>query len=94
MRRNIFSQMMVNLWNSLARTAVEAKLLDTFKGEASMFLISQGVKDYEKWNSAPMSYGLTVTNGFTFTVSNNSRETFLRTFSCSVRNPRILKNIY
>ena len=38
MRRNFFSQRVVNLWNSLAQRAVEARSLNVFKTEIDRFL--------------------------------------------------------
>ena len=37
MRRNFFSQRVVNLWNSLPQKGVEAKSVDIFKAEIDRF---------------------------------------------------------
>ena len=42
MRRNYFSQRVVNLWNSLPHSAVESESLNVFKKEIDMFLIKKG----------------------------------------------------
>ena len=46
MRRNFFSQRVVNLWNSLPQKAVEARSLSAFKRELDRFLIGKGIKGY------------------------------------------------
>ena len=46
MRRNFFSQRVVNLWNSLPQNAVEARSLGVFKTEIDSFLIGKGIKGY------------------------------------------------
>ncbi|XP_072107366.1 uncharacterized protein [Mobula birostris] len=46
MRKNFFSQRVVNLWNLLPRAAVEAKSLGVFKAEICRYLSSQGIKGY------------------------------------------------
>ena len=46
MRRNFFSQRVVNLWNSLSQKAVEARSLSVFKTEIDRFLIGKGIKGY------------------------------------------------
>ena len=46
MRRNFCCRMVVNLWNSLPQTAVEATRMDIFKAEIDRFLISMGVRGY------------------------------------------------
>jgi len=46
MRRNCFSQRVVNLWNSLPREAVEAASLSTFKTQLDRFLHGRGIKGY------------------------------------------------
>jgi len=45
MRRNFFSQRVVNLWNSLPQRAVEAKSLSVFKTEVDSFLINKDIKE-------------------------------------------------
>ena len=44
MRRNLLR--VVRFWNSLLQKAVETSLLNIFKAELDMFLISKGVEDY------------------------------------------------
>ncbi|XP_051876029.1 RNA-directed DNA polymerase from mobile element jockey isoform X1 [Pristis pectinata] len=46
MRKNFFSQRVVNLWNSLPRTAVEAGSVGVFKEEIDRYLNSQDIKGY------------------------------------------------
>ena len=46
MRRNLFIQRVVNLWNSLPQKAVEAKSVDIFKAGIDRLLISMGVRGY------------------------------------------------
>ena len=46
MRRNFFSQRVVNLWNSLPQKAVEARSLSVFKIEIDRFLIGKGITGY------------------------------------------------
>lgn len=46
MKRNLFGQRVVNLWNSLPQRTVEAKSFGIFKAEIDRFLIRKGVKDY------------------------------------------------
>jgi len=46
MRRNLFTQRVVNLWNSLPQKAVETKSLNILKKEIDRFLDSKGVKVY------------------------------------------------
>ena len=46
MRRNFFSQRVVNLWNSLPQKAVETRSLSVFKTEIDMFLINKGIRGY------------------------------------------------
>ena len=41
MRRNYFSQKMVNLWNSVPHSVVEFELLNGFKKEIDIFLIQK-----------------------------------------------------
>ena len=41
MRRNYFSQRVVNLWNSLPHSAVESVSLNGFKKEIDIFLIKK-----------------------------------------------------
>ena len=48
MRRNFFSQRVVNLWNSLPQKAVEARSLSVFKTEIDRFLINEGIRGYWK----------------------------------------------
>ena len=43
MRRNFFSQRVVNLWNSLPQKAVEGRSLTVFKTAIDRFLINQGL---------------------------------------------------
>ena len=42
LRRNFFTQRVVNLWNSLPSEAVEATSLNVFKARIDKFLISKG----------------------------------------------------
>ena len=44
MRRNFFTQRVVNLWNSLPREAVEATSLNVFKARIDKFLNGKGIK--------------------------------------------------
>jgi len=46
MRWNFFSQRLVNLWNPLPQSAVEAKSLSVCKTEIDRFLINKGIRDY------------------------------------------------
>ena len=46
MRRNFFTQRVVNLWNSLPSEAVEATSLNVFKARIDKFLNSKGIKRY------------------------------------------------
>ena len=46
MRRNFFSEKVVNLWNSLPQKAVEARSLSVFKTEIDRFLINKGIRTY------------------------------------------------
>ena len=46
MRKNFFSQRVVNLWNSLPQKAVEANSLDAFKRELDRALKDSGVRGY------------------------------------------------
>ena len=46
LRRNFFTQRVVNLWNSLPSKAVEAISLDVFKARIDKFLNSKGIKGY------------------------------------------------
>ena len=46
MRRNFFTQRVVNLWNSLPSEAVEATSLNVFKARIDNFLNSKGIKGY------------------------------------------------
>ena len=48
LRRNYFSQRVMNLWNSLPQSAVDAGTVSKCKVELDRFLISNGLKDYEK----------------------------------------------
>ena len=54
LRRNFFTQRVVNLWNSLPVEVVEATLLNIFKSWVDRFLIDKGIKGYGekvgKWN--------------------------------------------
>ena len=45
-RKNVFTQRVVNLWNSLPQRAVEAKSLDGFKRELDRALGASGIKGY------------------------------------------------
>ena len=45
-RRNYFSQKVVNLWNSLPQSAVDAGIGSKFKEELDRFLIGNGLKGY------------------------------------------------
>lgn len=40
----------VNLWNLLLQTVVEAKSTGVFKAEIDRFLISKGVKGHREWS--------------------------------------------
>ena len=44
MRRNYFSQRVVNLWNFLSHSMVESESLNGFKKEIDIFLIKKGYK--------------------------------------------------
>jgi len=44
LRRNVFTQILVNLWNSLPQKAVGAESLNIFKKEMGRLLDSKGVK--------------------------------------------------
>ena len=44
LRRNFFTQKVVNLWNPLPSEAVEATLLNVFKARIDKFLNSKGIK--------------------------------------------------
>ena len=46
MRRNYFSQRVVNLWNSLPHSAMESESLNCFKKEIDIFLIKKGIRGY------------------------------------------------
>ena len=46
MRKNLFTQRVVDMWNVLPQKAVEAKSLDAFKRELDRALIDSGVKEY------------------------------------------------
>ena len=46
LRRNFFTQRIVNLWNSLPSEAVEATSLNAFKAKIDKFLNSKGIKGY------------------------------------------------
>ena len=46
LRRNFFSQRVVNLWNSLPTEVVEATSLNMFKARMDGFLIGKGIKGY------------------------------------------------
>ena len=46
MRRNFFSQRVVNLWNSLLQKAVEARSLSVFKTEIDRLLINKTIRGY------------------------------------------------
>ena len=54
LRRNFFSQRVVNLWNSLPTEVVEATSLNMFKSRIDGFLIGKGIRGYGaqagKWN--------------------------------------------
>jgi len=45
LRKNFFSQRVVNLWNALPQ---EARSLSVFKTEIDMFLINKGIRGYEE----------------------------------------------
>ena len=49
LRRNFFTQRVVNLWNSLPSEAVEATSLNVFKARIDKFLNSKGIKGYGEW---------------------------------------------
>ena len=46
MRRNFFSQRVVNLRNSLPQKAVETRSLSVFKTEIGRFLMNKGIRGY------------------------------------------------
>ena len=46
LRRNFFTQRVVNLWNSLPSEAVEAPSLNIFKKKIDSFLKNKGIKGY------------------------------------------------
>ena len=46
LRRNFFTQRVVNLWNSLPSEAVEATSLNVFKARTDKFLNSKGIQGY------------------------------------------------
>ena len=46
MRKNVFTQRVVNLWNSLPQKAVEANSLDAFKRELDRALKDSTVRGY------------------------------------------------
>ena len=46
LRRNFFTQRVVNLWNSLPSEAVEATSLNVFKARIDKFLNRKGIKGY------------------------------------------------
>jgi len=46
LRRNLFSQRVVNLWNSLPNEAVEATSLNVFKTQIDTFLNKKGIMGY------------------------------------------------
>ena len=48
MRRNFFSQRVVNLRNSLPQRAVEGRSLSVFKTEIDRLLINKGIKCYRE----------------------------------------------
>jgi len=48
LRRNVFTQMVVNLWNSMPREAAEVTSLNIFKVRIDTFLNSKGIKGYGK----------------------------------------------
>ena len=48
MRRNSFSQRVVNLWNSLPQKAVEVGSLSVIMTEMERFLIGKGIKGYRE----------------------------------------------
>ena len=54
LRRNFFTQRVMNLWNSLSVEMVEATSLNIFKSRVDRFLIDKGIKGYGekvgKWN--------------------------------------------
>ena len=54
LRRNFFTQRVVNLWNSLPVEVVEAASLNMFKTRVDGFLIREGIKGYGEragmWN--------------------------------------------
>ena len=54
LRRNFFSQRVVNLWNSLPNEAVEATSINVFKSQIDRFSTNKGIKGYGeragKWN--------------------------------------------
>ena len=45
MRRNFFSQRVMNLWNSLPQKTVEARSLSDFKTEIDRFFINKRIRD-------------------------------------------------
>ena len=49
LRRNFFTQRVVNLWNSLSSEAAEATSLNVFKARIDRFLNTKGIKGYGEW---------------------------------------------
>ena len=45
-RRNFFTQRMVNVWNSLSQNVVKAKTLSDFKKKLNVALGAKGIKGY------------------------------------------------
>ena len=46
MRKNFFTQRVVNLWNSLPQKAIGASSLDMFKRELDVALVAKGIEGY------------------------------------------------
>jgi len=46
LRRNFFTQWVVNLWNSLPSEAVESPSLNILKKKIDSFLMNKGIKGY------------------------------------------------
>ena len=46
LRRNFFSQRIVEVWNALPQRAVEANSLHTFKKELDRYLVDRGIMGY------------------------------------------------
>jgi len=67
LRRNFFTQRVVNLWNSLPSEAVEAPSLNILKKKIDSFLKNKGIKGYGvragKWSSVHERSAMISLNG-------------------------------